>query len=249
MPVAVPFQFFGSLQDFLNKRDAGYKTYHWQHSTSIKDAIEALGVPHVEVGAIRVNKEWVSFNYHLQPEDSVKVYPNQFIEAIPASYQLRPTLLKPYRFILDVHLGSLARLMRLMGFNTLYETEADDPILAQIAAKEQRILLTRDIGLLKHKIIDWGYWLRSQHTEEQFKEVINRFSLNADFAPFTYCLACNGLIKAVAKEDILHQIPSNSAQYFHQFFQCQHCERIYWKGSHYERMLQTIERLQKLRAA
>ena len=249
MPDAVPFHFFGSLQDFLYKKDAGFKTYVWQHSTSIKDAIEALGVPHVEVAAIKVNQRWECFNYQLQPSDFVEVFPHMFPVSLPPHYQLRPTLSKPYRFILDVHLGSLARMMRLMGFDTLYETEADDSTLAHIAAKEQRVLLTRDIGLLKHKIIHWGYWLRSQQTEEQFREVVSRFSLYADYAPFTYCRACNGLIKAVNKDAVLAQIPSNAARHFHQFFQCQQCERIYWKGSHYERMLLTIERLQKLKAA
>jgi uncharacterized protein with PIN domain len=149
----------------------------------------------------------------------------------------------PLRFILDVHLGRLARLLRLSGFDTYYETLAADATIAQIAAKEDRIVLTRDIGLLKHKIIDWGYWLRSQHRDEQFKEVACRFNLWSSFSPFTFCLACNGKIQEVSKKSIINQIPANAGLYFQSFYQCQGCKRVYWKGSHYEHMIKTLERL------
>ncbi|HYH14421.1 MAG TPA: Mut7-C RNAse domain-containing protein [Flavisolibacter sp.] len=238
----IPFHFIGSLCDFLPKRIQGQFHYQLLHPTSVKDAIEAMGVPHVEVECIKVHGKDVPFTYQLKPEDAVIVYPfishNTFSEVV-----LRPPLKRPIKFILDVHLGSLARLLRLAGFDTYYETEAADAIIAKIAAKEDRVVLTRDIGLLKHKIIHWGYWIRSQHREEQFKEVACRFNLWSSFSPFSYCLACNGSIKSVNKEMVMNLIPSNAALYFHSFFQCQSCQRVYWKGTHYDRMLETLERL------
>jgi uncharacterized protein len=238
----IPFRFMGSLCDFLPKRMQGYYLYPLLHPTSVKDAIEAMGVPHVEVERINVHQQDVPFTYLLQPSDEVVVYPFQSLIA-NSSTLLRPPLQRPVKFILDVHLGSLARLLRLSGFDTLYETEADDADIAKIAAQEERIVLTRDIGLLKHKIIHWGYWLRSQNKEEQFKEVACRFNLWTSFSPFSYCLACNGNIESVPKEVVLDRIPSNAALYFQTFYQCQSCQRVYWKGSHYDHMMQTLERL------
>lgn len=238
----IPFRFVGSLCDFLPKRMQGQYLYPLLHPTTVKDAIEAMGVPHVEVERIRVHQEDVAFTYLLQPSDEVVVYPFQ-APVVSTNMLLRPVLKRPVKFILDVHLGSLARVLRLSGFDTHYQTEAADAEIAKIAAQEERIVLTRDIGLLKHKIIHWGYWLRSQNRDEQFKEVACRFNLWSSFSPFSYCLACNGKIKAVAKEAIADRLPSNAALYFQTFFQCQNCQRVYWKGSHYDHMIQTLERL------
>jgi uncharacterized protein len=237
----IPFHFIGSLCDFLPKRIQIPYFYPLLNQTTVKDAIEAIGVPHVEVGSIKIHQKEVSFSHFLQPSDVVEVYP--FQSTLEQTNLLRPLLKKPYRFILDVHLGSLARLLRLSGFDTAYQTEAADATIAQIAAAEQRIVLTRDIGLLKHKIIDWGYWIRSQHKEEQFREVAHRFDLWSSFSPFKYCLACNGKIETVSKEHVLDRLPSNAALYFQSFYQCQNCNKIYWKGSHYDHMLQTLERI------
>lgn len=237
----IPFYFHGNLFDFLPKRIQMPYPYPLLTTTTVKDAIEAIGVPHVEVGAIKVKEEAVSFSYLLQPPDTVEVFPYQPSQKL--NDILRPALNEPYRFILDVHLGSLARLLRLSGFDTYYQTEAEDATIAQIAATEKRIVLTRDIGLLKHKIIDWGYWIRSQHKEEQFREVACRYELWSSFSPFTYCLACNGKIVQAPKESVLDLLPSNAAFYFQSFYQCQNCKKVYWKGSHYDHMLQTLERL------
>jgi len=238
----IPFRFMGSLCDFLPKRLQGQCFYPLLQPTTVKDAIEAMGIPHVEVECIEVHQQEVSFTYLLQPSDEVVVYPFQ----LPITNKhtlLRPLLKRPVKFVLDVHLGSLARLLRLSGFDTHYQTEATDAHIAKIAASEERIVLTRDIGLLKHKIIHWGYWLRSQHRDEQFREVACRFGLWTSFSPFLYCLACNGKIESVAKEVVIDQIPSNAALYFQNFFQCQNCQKVYWKGSHYDHMLQTLKRL------
>jgi uncharacterized protein with PIN domain len=239
----VGFRFFGNLCDFLPKRSQGHFLFSLIQPTSVKDAIEAIGIPHVEIGYIYFEQKEVSFSYLLQASDNIDVYPTPSPITNTVSL-LRAPLIPPYRFILDVHLGSLARLLRLSGFDTYYKTEAADADIAKIAANEKRIVLTRDIGLLKHKIIDWGYWIRSQYKEEQFKEVAYRFNLWPLFSPFSFCLACNGKIQAVSKEHIHDRIPSNAAHYFQAFYQCQSCLRVYWKGSHYDQMLKTLDRIQ-----
>jgi len=131
-------------------------------------------------------------------------------------------------------------MLRMLGIDTVYQTDYSDADIAQIAANENRIVLTRDIGLLKHRAIIWGYWLRSQYAAEQVKEVLHYFHLTSEIQPFSRCLSCNGLIVPVSKEDIVNAIPPKAALYFNDFYQCTYCHRIYWKGSHYDHMQQTI---------
>ena len=132
----------------------------------------------------------------------------------------------------------------MLGFDTLYEPAFNDKIIAEIAQNETRIVLTRDVGLLKQKQIKWGYWLRSQLLEPQLSEVVSHFRLTGRFQPFTRCLECNGLLKPVKKELVLEKLPPKTKLYFNEFYQCHNCERVYWKGSHYERMQQFIKQFQ-----
>lgn len=131
-----------------------------------------------------------------------------------------------------------------MGVDTIYQNDYSDKLIVKIAEKEQRIILTRDIGLLKHKSIKWGYWLRSQIVKKQLEEVVTRFglSLSTNTALFERCLVCNGKIEAVAKETISEKLPSKTAEYFNEFFQCSSCKKVNWKGSHYENMLEMVKR-------
>lgn len=145
--------------------------------------------------------------------------------------------------MLDVHLGTLAKSLRLLGFDTVYGQRLHDAALVKISHGEQRILLTRDVNLLKHKAIPMGYWLRSQHTEKQLAEVVCRFQLVDHIRPFTRCMVCNGTIEVVSKETVLDLLPPKTRLYFDEFFQCADCKRVYWKGSHYQRMKETIQRI------
>ncbi|MBD0295640.1 MAG: hypothetical protein ICV84_10665 [Flavisolibacter sp.] len=238
------FHFYGSLQDFLPKVRKGLAIpYTFTGTPAVKDAIEAIGVPHVEVEAIRVEEKWIGFYDKLQEHDQVHVYPSDASLTLPAFYSLRPDIQEPVSFILDVHLGSLARLLRLLGFDTAYHQSYNDSIIAKRAAEEHRIVLTRDIGLLKHRSIQWGYWLRSQHAEEQIFETIKRYHLQQKFRPFSRCLVCNHPIVPVLKEAVAEKIPHNALLYFDSFYQCTNCKKVYWKGSHYERMMDTVDRI------
>ncbi|MBB1285979.1 hypothetical protein HRH25_16470 [Flavisolibacter sp. BT320] len=231
MDISCTFVFHYNLNDFL---PAGKKykpiSYTGKDSTSVKDAIEAIGIPHVEVKEIKANGNPVLFSYRLEPNDLIDVRPFETVAIKPS----------PIAFVLDVHLGKLARLLRLLGFDTHYETGYADAEIVALAAHQNRIALTRDVGLLKHKVLRYGYWLRSQNPEEQLAEVVKRFSLCDHIRPFSRCIACNGLIATVEKEKIQYKLPPNTRGHFHEFYQCSHCQKVYWKGSHYDKMVRRI---------
>ncbi len=238
------FRFVGALQDFLKKGQKEQEiSYHFRGTPAVKDAIEALGVPHPEVELILVNAHPVSFNYFLQNKDQVKVYPLKNLKNGLQASLLREAVPEPIRFILDVHLGKLAKSLRLLGFDTVYENKYNDQTIAEIAAREHRVILTRDIGLLKLKIVQWGYWLRSQNAAKQLAEVLAYYHLKSKIQPFTRCLVCNGLLQNVPKEAVQTQLPPKTKIYFQEFHQCQTCQRVFWKGSHYERMEAFVQQL------
>ncbi|MDX5419040.1 MAG: Mut7-C ubiquitin/RNAse domain-containing protein [Hymenobacteraceae bacterium] len=232
------FYFHGSLNDFLRSpRKATWFAYTFTGHQTVKDMIEAIGVPHLEVWNVRVNGELITLSHRLQPEDKVEVYPYDrrqegMLQGIGA-----------IKFILDVHLGTLARSLRMLGFDTLYENHMHDRQIVELAQSEQRIVLTRDVDLLKNKAIPAGYWLRSQHTREQLAEVIKRFHLLPHMQPFTRCMVCNGNIRKVSKDAVLDQLPPKTKLFYQEFYQCENCHRVYWKGSHFEHMQKLVRRI------
>lgn len=235
------FRFYGSLNDFLSSEERErWICYGFKDKPAVKDAIEALGVPHPEVAAILLNNSAVNFAQGLHHQQQLEVYPAEILPVLPEDYQLRPPYRGTKKFILDVHLGKLTKALRMLGFDCHYENNLSDQAIAAIAEEKHRIVLTRDVGLLKHRKVCWGYWLRSQKPDEQLREVVEHFKLEKDCIPFTRCLACNDFIEAVSKESVLDKLPPKTKQHFQEFFQCQGCRRVYWKGSHYERMQETI---------
>lgn len=235
----VQFHFYGSLTDFLSTGRSGHVLcYTFTEAPSVKDAIEAHGVPHPEVEKILVNGTCVTFHYQLQPNDKIEVYP-----AVKGLKACCTTGCCNVKFVLDVHLGKLAKALRMLGFDTSYHNSYTDKYIATLAEAENRIVLTRDVGLLKHKIIERGYWLRSQHPEEQLLEVIKYFGLKEYFRPLTRCLVCNSGLQQVDKNSVYNLLPPKTKLYFHEFYRCPDCLRIYWKGSHYEHMEGFINKL------
>lgn len=238
------FYFHGSLNDFLSSSQRNrWVTYTYRDQPAVKDAIEAIGVPHPEIDVLLVNGAPVALLSPLQPEARVEVYPLHHSPHWPDGYSLHTPEPGPATFVLDVHLGRLAKLLRMLGFDSRYENDYDDATIARIAQEEKRIVLTRDIGLLKHRAISRGYWLRSQHADEQLAEVIRQFQLKTQFQPFIRCLTCNGSLLKVPKETVLEKLPPKTRLYFDEFYRCQTCQRVYWKGSHYERMQAFLEKM------
>jgi uncharacterized protein with PIN domain len=236
------FRFYAELNDFLPRErrfsDFGHA---FDGHPSIKDTIEALGVPHTEVDLILANGESVDFSYQLQDDDRISIYPVFENFDITPIQRLRPRPLRVVRFVLDTHLGRLAAYLRLLGFDTLYRNDADDPELARISRDEQRVLLTRDRGLLKRSIVTHGYYIRETDPQKQVVEVVLHFDLFRVIEPFRRCLRCNGVLEVVSKDVISSQLPPLASQSFDEFRRCQGCGKVFWKGSHYERMAQLIE--------
>jgi hypothetical protein len=230
------------LNDFLprDRQDTPF-TVPWVDNGSIKNLIESVGVPHPEIGLFLVNGAAVDFTYLVQPGDQIEVYPDP-VGAQHAAPLLRPPLTTT-RFILDTHLGRLAGYLRMLGFDTLYRNDFDDPELARLAHDQVRILLTRDIGLLKRSLVIYGYFVRETNPERQLREVVQRFNLAHAAASFERCMRCNGLVQPVDKAQIDHLLEPRTRQYYQVFHQCRECGQIYWQGSHFARMQAVIERV------
>jgi uncharacterized protein with PIN domain len=235
------FRFYEELNDFLPRLRRGRElAYAFNGIPGIKDAIEAQGIPHTEVELILVNGESCGFDRRLEPGDRVSVYPVFETLDISPLVRLRERPLRRTAFILDVHLGRLARLLRLLGFDTLYRTDYDDPEIIRIALAEHRIILTRDRRLLRDRRITHGRWLHSTDAREQAREVIGRFQLEDAVRRFVRCPLCNGLVRAVGKSEVLDRLEPLTRRYYSEFYRCTDCLRIYWKGSHYARIVDTL---------
>jgi len=231
------FRFYEELNDFLppGRRKVTF-VHAWKGTASVKDIVESLGVPHTEVDLILANGESVDFAYRPKDGDRISVYPMFESFDISPAQRLRPRPLREPRFVLDGHLGRLARYLRMLGFDTLWSNDADDEKLAHISQQQTRTLLTRDQGLLKRKDVTRGYWVRSTAPREQLREVLERFDLYRAAAPFTRCMACNGVLRPAILDEVKERLPPRTARYYHEFWQCEGCARVYWEGSHVRRM-------------
>ena len=218
---------------------------------SVKDLIESLGVPHVEVDCILVNGACVGFDYLLKEGDAVSVFPpNLPPESTGCQEAELLRLCPPDRqnpaFLADVHLKTLARLLRMLGFDTLYDSGWDDNDLACISERENRVLLSRDTRLLMRNSVTRGLYVRSTNPDKQVIEVIRRFHLADRFCPFKRCISCNGEIAGIGREDLVDDcIPPAVRSRTDHFFRCAKCGKYYWNGSHVERMTGRIEKIRR----
>ncbi len=235
------FRFYGSLQDFLpSEHRHSDVSYTFWGRPAVKDAVEAQGIPHPEVDLIIINGSTVSFEERITAGDQVSVYP--WISAIPRpAGALRPPWPDPIRFVCDVHLGQLARYLRMMGVDTWYETDCSDPKLARIADENDRILLTRDLGLLKRGRVQRGAYVRAQSPRRQLAEVVSRFPLEGQVDPLSRCLECNLRLREAPSAAIEEQVPPRALEEYEHFVQCPACEQVFWEGTHVERMHRLIE--------
>jgi len=199
-----------------------------------------LGVPHTEVDLILVNGRSVGFAHRLADGDRVSVYPVfEAFDISPVS-AVRPRPLRVVRFAADVHLGRLAGYLRLGGFDTLYRNDWDDRDLAETAAAEKRIVLTRDRGLLMRTAVTHGHLVRETRPRAQFSEVLERFDLWGSLCPFTRCSVCNSMVEAVPKADVVAELPPRTALHFDEFWRCSGCGRLYWHGAHHRSLLELL---------
>ena len=238
------FRFYEELNDFLpSEKRKKLFSYAFNGNPSVKDAIEAMGVPHVEVDLILVNSLPLDFSYKLKNADYVSVYPIFESFDIASVTHLREKPLWDLKFVADVHLGKLTKYLRLCGFDTYYRTDFSDKEIINQAISDKRVILTRDRGLLKNKKVTHGYWIRSIYYCDQLKDILLHFDLKNRITLFTRCMECNGLLEDVTKKEILNRLLPKTRQYYRKFKKCRDCNWIYWNGSHYQSMKKNIKTL------
>jgi len=235
---------YSELNDFLPSewRAVAVRRPFRPHQT-VKDVLEAMGIPHTEIDLIVVNGESVDFSHRPAAGDRIAAYPLFEALDIGPVVRLRAAPMRNPRFVVDVNLGRLAQLLRLLGFDALWSDDLDDATLSAIGEKQRRIVLTRDRGLLKRRVIAHGLFVRADDPVEQAVEIVRRLDLGGRLEPFTRCLRCNGLLRSVAKADVLDRLEPKTRRYYDDFRTCRACGRIYWRGSHYPRLESLVEEI------
>lgn len=241
--VSATFRFYEELNDFLRPEWRRREfTVPCARAATTKHMIEALGVPHTEVELILVNGESVDFGTPVREGDRVAVYPKFETFDITPLLRVREQPLRDVRFVADAHLGSLARLLRMMGFDTLYDNNFADDEIARIA-EQGRVVLTRDRDLLMRRSITHGCYVRALRPPQQLREVVERLDLLGMARPFALCLSCNAPLRDVAKVEVEHRLPERVRETQERFSACDVCGGVFWEGSHWRRMRALVESL------
>lgn len=241
-------RFYEELNDFLpgSIRKKRYET-SFREPRSVKDLIESEGVPHTEVDLVLVNGDASPFETLVQDGDDIAVFPK--FETLDISSAVRPDHQPPLRhkpcFVADVHLGKLVRRLRLLGFDCRYDQKWDDPDLAMISQREQRVLLTRDRGLLMRKRVTHGIFIRSDQPDVQCREVLKRLDLYDSIALWTRCINCNGMLRPVDKSKVKERVPPFTYKHQENFSECASCGKVYWQGTHWPKLTRIIRDLRE----
>jgi uncharacterized protein with PIN domain len=196
-------------------------------TSSLGHVVESLGVPLTEAGRLLVNGEPTAPAYRPRNADVVMV------EAV------RRPQLAPARFVLDVHLGTVARRLRLAGVDAAYVNDAGDDALIEQANAGRRVLLTQDRGLLRRRALWLGAYVRGARPDDQFRDVLDRF--RPPLAPWSRCLACNGPLSPVATAAVAPVLPPGTRRTYQTFSSCRNCGQVYWHGAHSKRLEQIID--------
>ena len=236
------FRCYEELNDFLPpaRRKQSFEL-EFDGTPAVKDLVEAAGVPHTEVDLILVDGESVGFDHRLRGGERVAVYPKFERFDISPVTRLRPRPLREPRFVLDVHLAKLARYLRLLGLDAVCNERAADADIVACSAAEERIILTRDRGLLKRSDVTHGYWVRNVDPRRQLLEVVTALDLGESLAPFTRCMVCNGLLETVDEERVRTTLPPALRGRFETISRCRQCDRLYWPGSHHARLVKLVD--------
>lgn len=235
---------YAELNDFLapGSRGVTLRRPFRAHQT-VKDVIEAMGIPHTEIDLIIVNNRPVGFAHRPSVGDRIAVYPVfEALDIGPVAH-LRPAPLRDPRFVVDVNLGRLARLLRLLGFDARWASDLDDATLTAMGQAEHRIVLTRDRGLLKRRAVTHGLFVRSTRPIDQAVDVLRRLHLEGRLAPFTRCLRCNGTLAPVAKADVVEHLEPLTRRHHDDFQRCTQCGHVYWPGSHHPPLAALVEQI------
>ncbi|MFN3749954.1 MAG: Mut7-C RNAse domain-containing protein [Thiobacillus sp.] len=240
--VIANFRFHDELNDFLapKRRGQAFSVPCARRATT-KHMIEALGVPHTEVARILVNDEPVGFDRILDDGDRVAVYPRSRAMDVTPLLRVRDYPSRETRFVADAHLGGLAHLLRMLGFDTRYDNHFHDDDIIALCERDGRIVLTRDRELLKRRAVTHGCYVHALKSENQLREVVSRFDLARSAKPFTRCLHCNVPLRPVDKASVLDRLPPKVRELYARFSTCDACGRVYWEGSHFRNMQRLLD--------
>ncbi|MFO7527065.1 MAG: Mut7-C RNAse domain-containing protein [Ignavibacteriaceae bacterium] len=231
-------RFYEELNDFLPDDKKKTRIEHqFIDRTSVKDLIESMGVPHTEIDMVLVNGKSVSFDCIINDKDDISVYPVFETFDITEVQHLRPLPLRDPKFVCDVHLGKLAKNLRMIGIDSDYKNNYTAREIVNISLNERRTILTRDPGLLKRSEVTHGYFVRNSIPLEQTKEIVTRFQLQNNINEFSRCIECNSKLVETEKDKIIHRLPKRISKAHDDFYLCSECNKIYWKGSHFDNML------------
>jgi uncharacterized protein with PIN domain len=234
-------RFYQELNEFLpTDKKKRPQVCSFKPGTTVKKIIEDLGVPHTEVDLVLVNGASQPYSYQLKDRDRISVYPVFEAFDISSLSRVRPRPLRETAFVLDVHLGKLAAMLRMVGLDSAYRNDASDENIVEISVKEKRIILTRDRELLKRRAVTHGYYVKSKDPTRQFAEVLHRFQLEKSLDPFSRCLQCNTPLEGAEPEQITKAAPSYVRRRYKLFKYCPICEKIYWRGTHWRSMVDRI---------
>jgi len=232
------YHFHGDLRDLLRPRwrDQNPVVQKVTRKASIKDVLESMGVPHTEIDRIEWQGNQVDFSFQVAPGHSFHVYSITPPWDVSRPTVLRPTPVSAVRFIVDVNVGKLARYLRMSGVDTLYDPGWDDEEILRQTGLTNRIVLTRDSGLLKRKQVEFGRYVRAEKIDCQLREILDLFGLAGQIRPFSRCLGCNTILQPVSKEDVMNRLEPLTRKYYETFSICPACDQVFWAGSHIEHM-------------
>ena len=233
----ITFRCYAELNDFL-PGEYRQKQFDYPLKTpvTLAEAIESLGIPFSEVDLVLVNQQPATLDQSLHEHDFVSLFPAFETLDISELKGGQVPALRTTRFVLDAHLGKLAKYLRMLGFDCLYRNDFGDEEIMELARKEKRIILTRDKLLLQSRRVTHGYYIRATDKHDQLREVVQKFDLYSQFNSFTRCMTCNAELVPKSGEEVKNLLPEDIQQLYNDFFLCPDCSKVFWKGSHFKRM-------------
>ena len=148
------------------------------------------------------------------------------------------------KFICDDNLGKLAKLLRTLGYDTLFEKDLDDHKLIRQSLEQNRVILTRDTKLARFKTAQNQLLIENDNPLEQLKQVTEYFELKPEKESFfSRCLLCNNMLETIEKEKAKDKIPPYVFKTQKDFVICKKCDKVFWKGTHIEKIQQKLKRI------
>ncbi len=221
----------GELRDHLERKPSdGIVELTLELPAGLRDVVQSLGVPHPECAAVLVNGVARPWEFRVADGDEISVLPRYPLAEPPIDA----------RFLLDDHLGKLARHLRMLGIDADHRRGADDADLARRSVADERTLLTRDRGLLMRAALRDGRFVREVDPIRQAIEVLRSFALVAEVAPLTRCLECNEVLVPASAEEVGDKVPASAASRHDRFGWCPTCQRVYWEGTHVDSLRERV---------